>query len=101
MVKTAEQEAAEAVDFFSRSKEIFPGAIREKRERRERREREERRKAEREEQRRREAEEDAARQLEREGSQDEFRAEGREMRSKSRSYRFVACFLLVHQDLYD
>lgn len=103
VVKTTEQEAAEAVDFFSRSKEIFPEAMREKRERRER---VERRKAEREEVRMRELEEeDAVRQrrdaLDNEGSQDEFIAEGQGRRSKSRSYRLVAYSPPIHQDVHD
>ena len=100
VVKTAEEEAAEALDFFSRSKQVFPEAIREQRERRER---EEKRKQEKEEERRRREEEDAERQLReeqrvqrrldalrREGSQDEFN----ETRRRSRSYR---CAFPSHQ----
>lgn len=100
VAKTAEEEAADAVDFFSRSKEVFPKAIQEKREKRER---EERKKRDAEAARKQRLEEDARRDLEiqeeraqrrfhvdEEGIVDEFDAEGRDRRSKSRSYRYVA-----------
>ena len=100
VVKTAEEEAADAVDFFSRSKEVFPKAIQEQREKRER---EERKKRDAEAARKQRLEEEAKRDLEiqeerkqrrfhvdKEGIVDEFNAEGRDTRSKSRSYRCVA-----------
>lgn len=99
-VKTAEEEAADAVDFFSRSKEVFPKAIQEQREKRER---EERKKREEEAGRKQRLEEEAKRNsdiqeerkqrrflVDKERSADGWNEEGRVMRSKSRSYRYVA-----------
>lgn len=108
IVKTAEEEAADAVDFFSRSKEVFPKAIQEQKEKRER---EERKKREEEAARKQRLEEDAKRDAEiqeerkqrrflvdKEESADECYGEGRTTRSKSRSCRYVALrpyFLLL------
>ena len=100
VVKTAEEEAADALDFFSRSKQVFPEAIREQRERRER---EERRKLEKEEERKRLADEYAASQLREEqrvqqrldalrneDSGEEYVAVGRHRESTSKNYRCVS-----------
>ena len=110
VVKTAEEEAVDAVDFFSRSKEVFPKAIQE---RREKREREERKKREEEAAKNQRMEEEAKRNLEIQeerkqrrflldkedlgGSGDEFNAEGRATRSKSSSYRYDASLLYSFQ----
>lgn len=100
VVKTAEEEAADAVDFFSRSKEVFPKAIQEQREKRER---EERKKRAEEAARKQRLEEEVKRDLEiqeerkqrrflvdKDGSADGWNEEGRVKRSKSRSYRYAA-----------
>lgn len=103
ILKTAEEEAADAVDFFSRSKEVFPKAIQEQREKREREERKKReeeaaRKQRLEEEEEEEAQRDLEIQEERNqrrflddngGSANEWNDEGRVTRSKSRSYRYV------------
>lgn len=100
VIKTAEEEAADAVDFFSRSKEVFPKTIQEQRQKRER---EERKKREEEAARKQRLEEEAKRDLEiqeerkqrkflvgQEASADEWDEDGRVTRSKSRGFRYVA-----------